>query len=113
MIFLAQHNRNGTVGFVLNRPSPYRVGGITTLTEFASNPVYFGGDCGEGTLQFVHGFDETLIPGARKVHIHLVPFVKSCRFQLHAIVLKLETHLEACAFVNSGMSACTNAPTDH
>lgn len=67
VIFLAQHNRNGTVGFVLNRPSPYRVGGITTLTEFAPNPVYFGGDCGEGTLQFVHGFDETVIPGARKV----------------------------------------------
>lgn len=67
VIFLAQHNKNGTVGFVLNRPSQFRVGSITSLTEFSPNQVYWGGDCGEGTLQFVHGFDETKVPGARKV----------------------------------------------
>eukprot|EP00953_Heterococcus_sp_UTEX-ZZ885_P019305 10784-Heterococcus_DN1.PRE.3 len=45
VIFLVQHNVNGTVGFVLNRPSQFKLGGVTAgLEQFADCPLMWGGD---------------------------------------------------------------------
>eukprot|EP00611_Tribonema_gayanum_P029053 TRINITY_DN7667_c0_g1_i1.p1 TRINITY_DN7667_c0_g1~~TRINITY_DN7667_c0_g1_i1.p1 ORF type:complete len:318 (+),score=68.94 TRINITY_DN7667_c0_g1_i1:78-1031(+) len=45
VIFLVQHNGNGSVGFVLNRPTQFTI----------------------GTVQMVHAFDAERMPGARKI----------------------------------------------
>ncbi|KAG5176232.1 hypothetical protein JKP88DRAFT_265505 [Tribonema minus] len=68
VIFLVQHNANGSVGFVLNRPTQFTIGTVTTGMEvFNACPLMWGGDLGRGTVQMVHAFDAERMPGARKI----------------------------------------------
>jgi len=55
VICLVEHNEQGTAGFVLNRPTPYKIGSVTDkLPGFEESPLYLGGDVGEG-VQVLHG----------------------------------------------------------
>jgi putative transcriptional regulator len=46
VILLVQHNVNGSVGFVLNRPTQFKIGAVTTgLEQFERCPLYWGEGC--------------------------------------------------------------------
>jgi len=55
VICLVQHDETGSAGFILNRPTPYKIGGVTNkLPGFENSPLYLGGDVGDG-IQVMHG----------------------------------------------------------
>ncbi|CAM9331869.1 unnamed protein product [Phaeothamnion confervicola] len=57
VIFLAEHGPSGSAGFILNRPTQYKIGQATTgLEELSECPLYMGGDVGQGTVQLMHPF---------------------------------------------------------
>ncbi len=66
VIFLCEHNANGSFGFVLNRPFEQ------TLDEFVPDlegyliPVYYGGPVQNDTLHFLHALPG-IIPGGQEV----------------------------------------------
>lgn len=66
VVFLCEHNANGSFGFVLNRPFEQ------TLDEFVPDlegfflPVYYGGPVQHDTLHFLHALPG-LIPGGQKL----------------------------------------------
>lgn len=54
VILLAEHNAEGTVGFVLNHPSSLMVKDIVPELWSADFPVFFGGPVEVDTLHFIH-----------------------------------------------------------
>ena len=53
VILLTEHNENGSVGFIFNKPAPYRIKDL--IPEINSKlKVYFGGPVSEDNLYFVH-----------------------------------------------------------
>ncbi len=66
VVFLCEHNTEGSFGFVINRPFEQ------TLDEFLPNmysnplPVFYGGPVQTDTLHFLHKIPE-LIPGGQQV----------------------------------------------
>ena len=60
VILLVRHGKSGSSGFIINRPTQFDVGDVTKkLAAFEQNPLYLGGDIGEG-VYMIHG-----IPGLR------------------------------------------------
>jgi putative AlgH/UPF0301 family transcriptional regulator len=54
-VLLVRHGRTGSSGFIINRPTQFDVGDVTKkLPQFESNPLYLGGDIGEG-VYMIHG----------------------------------------------------------
>ena len=60
VVLLTEHNDNGSVGFIFNKPSNYTLGDLIPEIE-SSLKVYFGGPVSEDSLFFVHKVPE-LIP---------------------------------------------------
>ena len=55
VVLLVRHGRTGSSGFIINRPTQFDVGDVTKkLAHFESNPLYLGGDVGEG-VYMIHG----------------------------------------------------------
>lgn len=54
VVLLAEHNEEGTIGYVLNQKSDYVLGDI--LPDFAGSffPIYIGGPVGTDSLHFLH-----------------------------------------------------------
>ena len=65
VILLSEHNESGSVGFILNKPSPYTIKDL--LPEINSSlKIYFGGPVSENNLYFVHKVPE-LIPDSIEI----------------------------------------------
>ncbi|HVX52329.1 MAG TPA: YqgE/AlgH family protein [Chitinophagaceae bacterium] len=62
VIFLCEHQPEGSFGFVLNRPYPNVIGELITGLEGSNFPVYYGGPVQPDTLHFLHRCP-ALIPG--------------------------------------------------
>jgi putative transcriptional regulator len=60
VVLLTEHNDNGSVGFIFNKPSSYTVNDLIPDIE-SSLKVYIGGPVAEDNLYFVHKVPE-LIP---------------------------------------------------
>ena len=65
VVLLTEHNENGSVGFIFNKPSPYTLGDLIPEIN-SSMEVYFGGPVSEDNLYFVHKVPE-LIPGSIEI----------------------------------------------
>eukprot|EP00959_Pyramimonas_sp_CCMP1952_P241239 5041740-Pyramimonas_sp.AAC.1 len=56
VILIIEHNETGSMGIILNRPTGYTMGQVTDQSgPFATNPVYLGGDVGDGAVSLIHG----------------------------------------------------------
>ena len=66
VILLVEHDNDvGSIGFMLNRFTPYTVGDVVpSLAIFASSPLHMGGPVGDG-LQFIHGLSD--VHGSREI----------------------------------------------
>lgn len=66
VILLTEHTEEGSVGFILNRPTEYKV--IDVLGDFP-NPnidLYFGGPVGKESLFFIHSLGDK-IEGSQEI----------------------------------------------
>ena len=65
VVLLVEHDDAGSIGFMLNRASPYTVNDIVpSLGLFARCPIHIGGPVGDG-LQFIHSLPE--VHGSREI----------------------------------------------
>ena len=65
VVFLTEHSENGSVGFIMNKPSPYTISDLIPEVE-SGLKVYFGGPVSEDNLYFVHKVPE-LIPDSIEI----------------------------------------------
>jgi putative transcriptional regulator len=63
VIYLCEHDENGSFGFVLNRPSPNNLDELIGVSGFDAS-IYVGGPVQQDTLHFLH--KETLCLGRKK-----------------------------------------------
>lgn len=54
VVLLCEHNEDGTVGFVLNKPSILRFDEAVEGVDGFSKPLYVGGPVEQDTLHFLH-----------------------------------------------------------
>ncbi|HWB26632.1 MAG TPA: YqgE/AlgH family protein [Chitinophagaceae bacterium] len=54
VIFLCEHQPEGSFGFVLNRQYPHAIGELLSDLEGCDFPVYYGGPVQPDTLHFLH-----------------------------------------------------------
>jgi putative transcriptional regulator len=54
IILLCEHNEEGTVGFVMNKPSPSRHGELIKDLSLLKNIVCMGGPVQQDTLHYIH-----------------------------------------------------------
>src|SRR6195952_1816847 len=66
VVFLCEHQDEGSFGFVLNRPYDYTLDELITGVEDIKVPVYCGGPVQMNTIHFLHQYP-TSIPGGFKV----------------------------------------------
>lgn len=66
VIFLCEHNNEGSFGFVLNRKSEYSIGDLVPELADFMVPVYEGGPVELNTLHFLHRYPE-IIPGGQEI----------------------------------------------
>ncbi|WP_346238244.1 YqgE/AlgH family protein [Niabella insulamsoli] len=66
VIFLCEHNEDGSFGFVLNRKLSYSVDELVPELGDFRLPVFEGGPVELNTLHFIHQFPEE-IPGGKEV----------------------------------------------
>lgn len=65
VVLLAEYNENGSVGFILNKPLPYKLKDF--VPEVASSlPVYNGGPVEQDNLYFIHRIPE-IIPDSIEI----------------------------------------------
>ncbi len=60
VVFLCEHDTNGTLGFVLNRKTAYTVEELAPELVNIKLPVYEGGPVGLNTLHFLHQFPDAI-----------------------------------------------------
>jgi putative transcriptional regulator len=65
VILLADHNKEGSVGFILNKPLEYTINDLIPDIE-ASFKIYNGGPVEQGNLYFIHTIPE-LITGSIEI----------------------------------------------
>lgn len=53
-VLLTEHNDNGTVGFILNKPSDSRVGEIMEDLKGLDSRIFIGGPVEQDTLHYIH-----------------------------------------------------------
>ena len=63
VIFLTEHNENGTVGFVLNQKSDFLLCDLVEGFEGMEYQVYNGGPVGLDTLHFLHSMGDYIGDG--------------------------------------------------
>ncbi len=66
VIFLCEHQDEGSFGFVLNRPYEYTLDELVSGAEGMRLPVFKGGPVQMDTIHFLHQYPE-LIPGGFEV----------------------------------------------
>jgi len=66
VIFLCEHQPEGSFGFVLNRMYPHAIGELVNDLEGCNFPVYYGGPVQTDTLHFLHRCP-ALITGGIKI----------------------------------------------
>ena len=62
VVYLTDHNEEGSVGFVLNKPLRVSVESVVAGLEGVDFPVYYGGPVGRDSLYYIHRRAD--IPGA-------------------------------------------------
>ncbi len=70
VILLTEHNENGSVGFVLNRPLDLNLEDIVIDFPFLDTQVYHGGPVQQDNLYFIHN-KGNLIPGSEHIRDEL------------------------------------------
>lgn len=65
VILLTEHNENGSIGFIFNKPAPYTLNDLIPDIN-SSLKIYFGGPVSEDNLYFVHKVPE-LIPDSIEI----------------------------------------------
>lgn len=69
VVLLTEHGEDGTVGFVLNRPTEHRLNELFPDLPTFDAPIFLGGPVGTDSLQFIHRFpnlhddDREILPG--------------------------------------------------
>lgn len=66
VVFLAQHEHKGTLGYILNRPLEQTLQDILPDVQSFNAPLYWGGPCQNDTLHCVHRLGSH-IPGALEI----------------------------------------------
>lgn len=66
VVFLCEHNDEGSIGFVLNRKYEVEVGKLMPELEDDSIPIYYGGPVQMDTIHFIHQYPDE-IPGGIQV----------------------------------------------
>jgi putative transcriptional regulator len=66
VIFLCEHQEEGTFGFVVNKLFPKTLDELLSDLDEYKAPVYYGGPVQRDTLHFLHQYPD-LIPGGQKV----------------------------------------------
>jgi len=54
VILLTEHNEEGSVGFILNKPSETRLSEVMEDLKGLDAPIYIGGPVQQDTLHFIH-----------------------------------------------------------
>ncbi|RXF68876.1 YqgE/AlgH family protein [Arcticibacter tournemirensis] len=54
VVLLAEHNEEGTIGYVLNQKSDFVLSDVIAECADASFPIYIGGPVGNDSLHFLH-----------------------------------------------------------
>lgn len=65
VVLLTEHDENGSVGFIFNKPAPYSINDLIPDIE-SELTVYYGGPVSEDNLYFVHKVPE-LIPDSIEI----------------------------------------------
>ena len=65
VILLSEHNDSGSIGFILNKPSPYTIKDLIPEID-SSLKIYFGGPVSDNNLYFIHKVPE-LIPDSIEI----------------------------------------------
>ncbi len=63
VVLIAEHQEEGTVGFVLNQPSALLLKNLIPELEDIDFPVYIGGPVGTDTVHFIHRCHDRLNDG--------------------------------------------------
>lgn len=65
VVLLSQHNKKGTIGFIINKPTPLPV--TEALDDFPDfdSQVYWGGPLKLDSIYYIHNLAD--LPGAKKV----------------------------------------------
>jgi putative transcriptional regulator len=66
VVFICEHQEEGSFGFVLNRSYDYTLNELVTSAEDIKLPVYFGGPVQMDTIHFLHQYP-LAIPGSVEV----------------------------------------------
>lgn len=66
VVFICEHQDEGSFGFVLNKPYELTLDELITNFEGFPIPVYYGGPVQVDTIHFIHQYPE-LIPGGQEV----------------------------------------------
>ena len=66
VVFLCEHQDEGTFGFVLNRLYDYKLNELVNSADDLTLPVYYGGPVQMDTIHFLHQYPEQ-IPGGTEV----------------------------------------------
>lgn len=60
VILLCEHNENGSIGFVLNKPIEFQLADVLEEVNGFDKVLYRGGPVQEDTLHFIHRFGDSL-----------------------------------------------------
>lgn len=63
VILLAEHSEEGTLGYVLNQQSEYKLSDVLPDVPYSEIPVYIGGPVANNTLHFIHRCPEKIEGG--------------------------------------------------
>jgi len=66
VILLVEHNQDGTVGFIINKPIDIEINSIVNDLDDIHASVFFGGPVNKDNLFFIHTFGKE-IEGAKQV----------------------------------------------
>ena len=66
VVFLCEHQEEGTFGFVLNKICPQTLDELLTDMEVKDIPTFFGGPVQQNSVHFLHQYPQ-LIPGGEEV----------------------------------------------
>ena len=66
VVIVCEHQKEGTVGFVLNKPFDQMLDALITSFEGSAIPVFYGGPVQKDTIHFLHQYPD-LIPGGQEI----------------------------------------------